>query len=324
MKKRTLVFLLILCYHIASAQDPHFTQFYAAPLTVNPAYTGVFSGKTRLMSNYRQQWKSASANYNTVTLAVDHKVGSGAEGQNPLNFGIMLMNDQSISGVVKSNYITGTASYHVRLDEEDTKNIGLGLSASYGSRQVDFSGLSFSNQFMGSGFNTTLPSGEAGLNNLKPFFSVGAGLLLQSNNFDEGNFFDVGISAYHLNKPEQTVMKDDYQYVPLRFSVQGSFQKYLSEEVLLNFKALYQYQANIKYFLGGFSAEKLLGENKGQMIGAGLWYRSGDALSPYVRLGFGKFLIGASYDMTISTLKSSTNPARSYELSLQYIFKERE
>ena len=50
------------------AQDVHFSQFYAAPLLVNPAQTGNFSGTARVGANYRDQWGSITVPYRTFDL----------------------------------------------------------------------------------------------------------------------------------------------------------------------------------------------------------------------------------------------------------------
>ena len=51
------VFLLV----SVKAQDPHFSQFFASPLTLNPAFTGKFDGSWRLAANHRDQWHSPRA-----------------------------------------------------------------------------------------------------------------------------------------------------------------------------------------------------------------------------------------------------------------------
>ena len=75
IKKYSLIVVLLMLTICGRAQDPHYTQFFAAPFTVNPAYTGVFTGKARFMSNYRQQWGNAIDPYVTATAAMDIKVG---------------------------------------------------------------------------------------------------------------------------------------------------------------------------------------------------------------------------------------------------------
>jgi len=57
----------------SSAQDFHYSQFYNAPLHLNPALTGIFRGDIRAMGNYKSQWTDVPVDYKTVTLAVDKK-----------------------------------------------------------------------------------------------------------------------------------------------------------------------------------------------------------------------------------------------------------
>ena len=73
-------YLLVLFNAFVFAQDPHFTQFYAAPLTVNPGYAGFFeNGSMRVISNYRRQWLSQFSYINTTTVQLDGKFGNENE-----------------------------------------------------------------------------------------------------------------------------------------------------------------------------------------------------------------------------------------------------
>ena len=54
----------------ASAQDPQFTQFYANPLYLNPAFAGSH-GCPRFATNYRNEWPSLSGNYVTYSVSYD-------------------------------------------------------------------------------------------------------------------------------------------------------------------------------------------------------------------------------------------------------------
>ena len=317
---RSVIFILASLFMLNTiAQDPHFSQFYSAPLSVNPAYTGVFNGSLRAISNYRQQWFNASSSYNTGTFSIDGKIRQKEiEFQNPLNAGVMFMNDNSLNGAFKSIYTAGSVSYHVTLDEDRFKSLGAGLQIAYGNRRVDFSQLYFDEQFTNNGFDVSLPTGEVALTNMKPFVSVGAGLLFLYNNKEEGIFFDLGVSGYHLNKPTQTVISDDKQILPFRISVQSSFQRYLQSDLLLNIKAVYQQQSKIEYLLAGLSIAKLVGHDNQQMVGVGCWYRTKDAIIPYIFLEYNRLQIGISNDVTVSNFKVGRSPASSWELSLQF------
>jgi len=52
------------------AQDPEFTQFYANPLYLNPAFAGT-ARCPRVNLNYRNQWPAISGTYVTYSASYD-------------------------------------------------------------------------------------------------------------------------------------------------------------------------------------------------------------------------------------------------------------
>src|SRR5678810_1107516 len=71
----TLFFLMIAANVLA--QDPHFSQFFSSPLTLNPAFTGKFNGQVRAAANYRNQWPTINRAYETGTASVDFPILGG-------------------------------------------------------------------------------------------------------------------------------------------------------------------------------------------------------------------------------------------------------
>ncbi len=75
-------FFLLMIFTISSAriviaQDVHFSQFESAPLLINPANTGDFSGNYRVSNNFRSQWYSfANPGYNSLSLSYDKQLNS--------------------------------------------------------------------------------------------------------------------------------------------------------------------------------------------------------------------------------------------------------
>jgi type IX secretion system PorP/SprF family membrane protein len=56
---------------VVMAQDAQFSQFYAAPLYLNPALAGG-TNQTRVGLNYRSQWPAIDATFTTTSLFIDH------------------------------------------------------------------------------------------------------------------------------------------------------------------------------------------------------------------------------------------------------------
>ena len=99
---------------LAAGQDPHFTQYNGSPFTVNPAYTGVFNGKARFTSQFRQQWGQSIDPFITTAASLDVKVGeSERTRQHPFNVGVQFMNDRSLKGAFRSNYAVLIVERHM-------------------------------------------------------------------------------------------------------------------------------------------------------------------------------------------------------------------
>ena len=57
----------------SQGQDPHFSQYYANPLYLNPAMAGT-QVCPRLIFNYRNQWPSISGTYVTYNASYDQHI----------------------------------------------------------------------------------------------------------------------------------------------------------------------------------------------------------------------------------------------------------
>ena len=81
--KALLFFTLAFVFTVdANAQDPEFTQFYAAPVYTNPAMagTGSCNGGGRVVLNYRNQWPSLPGTFITTSASYDQhfdNIGGG-------------------------------------------------------------------------------------------------------------------------------------------------------------------------------------------------------------------------------------------------------
>lgn len=315
-----LVVLSLIMMKTAYGQGPSFSQFFSSPLNINPALTAKISADWRLISNFRDQWIGPASPYVTGTISFDSKVLQNktdfSEEGNYIGMGGMLMFDNAMGGVVKSTYASLNLSYNLKLVEEgETRHrLGIGFGGIYGRRHVDFNNLDFEEQFTGSGFDKNLPTGEIALTNMKPYVSVSSGLLYSFSN--EKNNLDLGISAFHLNKPKQSFLGDENQRLPMRKVAHINFETFLNERVVLNSNGIYQFQQEAKYFSVGAALGYYLGDGNDKLINGGVWYWSNNAIVPYVGLTYKNVQFGLSYDITISKLNQAARKPNTSEMSI--------
>jgi type IX secretion system PorP/SprF family membrane protein len=306
---------LCLCASVLylQAQDPHFSQFFMAPHLIDPATTAMGGGDWRFIANYRQQWGNAGTPFNTMTATMEYKILGREEDQNVLGIGATFMADESMNGAFKSIYASGALAYQVRMN--NTSSIALGIQSSYGNRSLDYSRLTFGEQFTNGGFDVSLPTGETALTNMKPFVSVGAGLLYSYRN--ERLNIDLGAAGFHFNKPKQTFISDPYQFVPRRYVGHFSLTYEASKLILVNMNSVFQQQATQQYFcVGGSLGLDVSNGDRQTIIFGGAWYRQRDAMYPFLSLYFGSVQLGFSYDVTTSKQLKGPYTPQSFEMSL--------
>ena len=320
-KQTSFLILLLVLSGAAFGQDPAFSQFFSSPLNINPALTGNINGDWRFISNIRDQWIGPASPYATGTASFDRKIMQhktpGITEENDIKaIGVMLMYDYAMSGVVKSTYGSFNLAYNMKLagNEANRHRVGVGFSASYGRRHVDFSRVDFEEQFTGFGFNTSLPTGEVALSNMKPYISVSAGATYSYTT--EKSNFDMGAAAFHVNRPKQTFLKDPHQELAIRKVAHANFETFLNESVVLNASAIYQNQMRAEYFSAGAALGYFVGNQQNIILTGGVWYWSQNAIIPYIGLSYGDFQFGVSYDLTTSNLRKAPRKPNTYEVSL--------
>ncbi len=325
IKKYLLMALTLALGQPAFAQDPQFTQFYAAPLYLNPAFAGSALAP-RITANYRNQWP-AITNYVTTLVGVDHfieKYNSGV--------GLLLQSDNQGQGRIQSTEIGLQYSYQFQVSESSF--IRLGLQGSYVNRNINYFGLTTGDQFTDRGFITGSVSGDPTLLAGSPknkYLDFSTGGLFYSD------WFWLGASVHHLNRPDQSFfVSGTGDRLPMKTSIQaglriplGGFTGLADEEdreISISPVIMYKHQGKYDQLdLGAYLTYAPL------TIGA--YYRgipfkkyeqtlnNHDALAALIGWRMDKFSIGYSYDVTISTLGNSGG---SHELSLSYIFEKPE
>ncbi len=302
------------------AQDIQFSQFYAVPMYLNPAFAG--SGHNfRGTLHQRLQWPKLDAKFNTSFFSADgfsHRYRSG--------FGIMAIQDYQGSSVISSSQVGLQYAYEVHLSSELTVRAGLG--ADFLSRSLDYSTLKFPSQFNDStgysGFGNNLE------NPRKNMVSLGSGLVLYSKRFWSS------IAASHMNQPNQSFV-GGVSRLPLKMSFTAGYKIPLKESKQMAYLEEEQKDVSITptahYKFQGKSDQLDIGlYGIYDKVIAAVWYR-GIPIKNYdkklpnnesmvIIAGFmsGSFSFTYSYDFTVSKLAQSRTGG-SHEINLTYIHK---
>lgn len=311
------------------AQDAHFTQYFASPLTLNPALTGLVNCDLRVAGNYRSQWSSVSNNpYTTASFSYDMATLKGKlNNGDALGIGILGMYDRSGIGALTNINIGISAAYHKALGANKNHAISLGVQGMLVQKSIDFTKLSFEDQHNpGSGL-AEYPTNENLANTDLTYPDFNAGIMYTGKVSEYATAY-AGFSYYHITRPVETFLRQgssdsgvDHR-INSRYSAHlgGSFD--LNENVKLYASALYQQQAASSEVVLGAAVGFVLNPGydaefqKSTVFYLGGWYRYGDALAPYVGLEWSKMQLGLSYDINISSFTPATNGNGAYELSL--------
>jgi len=304
-----IIVLLILFISLGTkAQDAHFSQFYANPLYLNPAFAGS-KVCPRLVMNYRNQWPSIPGSYVTYNASFDmHFDGIGG------GLGVIVTSDRAGQGVLTTQSVSLIYSVRIKLSRHWA--IKAGLEASFFQKHLDWDKLTFGDQidsrwgFSNSTAEKRPSNGE--YNILKPDFS--AGFLVYNERFFGG------FAASHL-VPVDVGFKEE-SILPMKLTAHAGYMIPLVKgkrvrpgdpSISPNF--VYMQQGPFHMFNYGAYFKK------SPMI-FGLWYRhfleGSDAVIIQVGFEYDKFKFGYSYDITVSKLATASGGAHEISFGLDF------
>jgi type IX secretion system PorP/SprF family membrane protein len=303
MIKRTLIIAIFLSVNLSKlfAQDPEFTQFYANPLYLNPAFAGSVRCP-RLVMNYRHEWPSISGTYITTSASYDQYVNSLHGG-----IGVLVMNDRAGEGTITTNNVSGIYSYHLAITR--TFSIIAGFQGTFTQKKLDWSKLNFGDQInpkLGFIYKTQ----ENFPDNASPIYAdFSTGLLAYSNRFYGGFVIN------HLTEPNESFFTNQVSVLPRKYTGHLGMTIPLDREASISPNILYQQQQDFRQINFG------LYMNRGPLVG-GLWVRTSnrnaDSFIALVGIQQGLIRFGYSYDITVYKLALVSGGSHELSLSLQF------
>jgi len=322
MRKIIIAIVLLAPFFTLKAQDFQYSQFYAAPLYLNPALTGS-TELSRIGVNYRKQWPGLSHDFNVYSAYFDHysiDLNSG--------FGIAVHSFNESNMKLSTTDISLLYSYKLKLAE--TWEMSFGLQGAWVSRNAVLDNLVFGDQI--NLFSKTVdPFSDDHIPDVDPYsyLDISSGILVSNN------VLWFGLSSHHLNEPNLSFFPDNtLNSLPRKWTFHGGVNLPLGSNDQWGSK--YDNQASILFSYkkqGPFQQFDLGTQLYYQNFIGGLGYRGIPGLrdmpnhdSIILLLGLeppgldmnGRIIIGYSYDFMISGIASQTKG--SHEISLRFTF----
>ncbi len=319
--KNIISILLLSVVCTLNGQDLHFSQFYYAPLQLNPALTGVFQEDIRFSANYRRQWKSVPVDYLTFSGTIDGKITRLSFPNGFFSGGLVFNHDVAGDGNLTYSNFSATASYTQKLTEQQL--ISAGILMGGGQRRIDLSGLTFGNQFNGDLFVGSAPTRENLDQTSVQYLDFGVGFNWHLQDEDQKYWGDLGWGIFHLTQPEVGFYTQTKTVLPRRYALYGNIGFAVSQVLGLEFNGYFQKQNTYTESVIGTGVKYQLTDTRGRELGLrfGVSYRllgPRDALIPNIAVSYNAWLLGFSYDFNQSDFELATNGRGGPELALQY------
>lgn len=340
MKYLSTLFVIVLFVGMAWSQDQHFSQFYASPLTLNPALTGAFEGKYRVSLIYRDQWRKALDNpYQTFSAAADFRYPVKAYKQrykDAVGVGVLFYNDKVNQINLTTNQIMASGAYHKALNPESNQFLSLGIQVGMVQRNLNYDQLTFHDQFNGTnGF--TNATGEDFPENNFAFSDFQVGLNYSYAPENKAGIF-AGVAMHHVTEPEMSFF---YRQLPdedkderlsnllfRKYTAHLAFRLPVGEFVQISPRAQVYSQGPHLTFSAGTNVRFLVNDISGTAIHLGAWARpvhnqntewSTDAIVALIGIEHQNFLLGFSYDISPGAVPSNNRNRSAFEISVAYL-----
>ena len=302
-------------------QDPHFSQFFEAPLLRNPSLAGLFAGDIRFQTVYRNQWQSVTSPYQTASINLEYKQPVGS-GHDFITTGFQVLYDRA--GV--TNFTTlnlyPAFNFHKSLNDEKSKYLSLGIMGGYVQRRIDRSKITTNNEFDGNGYNPALGDGETLTKFSYHYWDGSIGLSFNSSIMNsETDYYFVGVAYHHFNRPQNSFYKNPPVELNPKLVLSGGVHLSVNELSSVTLQGDYTQQGEYFETIGGATYSRMIGgdyDNPMYTIHFGGYLRWKDAFIPLVKLDYFPFSIAFSYDVNISKLKTASQYRGGFEMSFTY------
>jgi type IX secretion system PorP/SprF family membrane protein len=299
-----------MCTGIAFSQDISFSQFYANPLYLNPAFSGSV-GVPRVALQYRNQWSGFNNAFTTYSAAFDMPVQKLQGG-----IGGYILNDAQADGIL--NTLQFNLSYSVFIQLSENYRLHGALQAGFNQNSLNTDKLIFADNLDPYYGNHGSSAELATLTDPNySFVDFSSGVLMYSKRL----FY--GIAVHHLTEPNQSFYSGNEDVAKLDRKYTAHFGARLPvylyghnrKKFDISPQLIVQSQGQFRQFNYGIFATKY-------GLTAGTWFRQNfgfryDAVIFMVGFMKKSWQFNYSYDFTISGLRADSGGTS--EVSLTFL-----
>lgn len=287
--------------------DPHFSQYFIQPMSLNPALTGAIEGDYRVSAVWRSQYGNT---FSTKGLSAEMPTSKN------INLGVNLLNQSSSDKAYNyTNAYLSIAYTGVRFKDH---YLVMAMQAGVLNRNFNVNKLQFGEQWVsGIGYDPSAHSSEVFHKPNVFSFDAGAGLVYYDATADKKVNLFGGFSAFHITQPKDPfIAGGDKQTMPVRYSLHAGARIIVSDLLNIVPNVLYMRQGETVEKMAGAYVQVNASEQVDLMFGANLRFQ--DAISPFAGFYYKGITVGMSYDTNVSTKNAMEINRNSVEVSLSY------
>lgn len=296
--KHYFLLLFLTGFLLAEGQDIHFSQFAKSTFLLNPSLISFKENDYTATLQRRSQWKSVTTPFNTLTISIERKNFFSTS-----SYGFQFLND--IAGDSRFRTTGFNFLYAKSFSALSLKNISFGGIFGFFQRNITYSNLIFNQQENQSDFNFWFPDVSLGISN---YYKIKESLYLTS-----------GISMYHLNKPNQSLIQYGNARLNNKFNFYSTLSYFWKNGIVLTPTVLYSYSRTEQEATVVFDAQYSLKEAD-VSLSTSLAYRLSDAIIYSFGLQKSNLEFTVSYDFNVSSFSEATNNRGGTEFSIVYFW----
>lgn len=327
-----ILLLTILTTHLP-AQDANFSQYYSAPLYLNPALTGL-EPNPHFALNYRGQWKNFNYPYFIGQASFIHpiyvKVNNYLEHKGGV--GVSVFNELSGNNGAFANYGANfTLSYNLILDQTGSQMVSFGVQSGYIENRININELTWGSQYDPFiGFDPSIAPSVDLFTDRVSYTSFNAGIMYYYKSkkrlYNNSISGFAGFATNYLNRPDHSFYQSTEPVrMPMLFKFHGGLELKSSDNTMsISPNVLIQHQKDLtQYDIGSYFTYEILDnmgrQSKSYSLLIGTWFRLQDSFILSAGFQAPNYTVGFSFDSNVSTLRYNSRGGGAFEISLNYI-----